>query len=168
MSIDNIFKKYFFLLLLFNFSNADAQPRTLSYSKAWIDVYKTIENSFATSINDSSKVFEQTAIIQLEIKNGKIDTFTIWSPNINENSKWLTQFFSPLIKKYYEGFLPYKFVLIPVRVYDTRNDDRIPIIGEDFIFSFVSAFKHQARGNIVITPGIVLSTPWISNKNQKR
>jgi hypothetical protein len=134
------------------------------YTKAWREVYATIADSFDKIIKDSSPVIEQTAIVVLEIKNGKVDTFNIWSMYDKEKSNWLIQFFKPLINKYYRGFLPYSSVVIPVRVYDLRKDERDTLSGEHFIMNFAAAFRHKARSGIIVSQGIVLSTSWVVDK----
>lgn len=118
---------------------------------------KIIDSSFNNL--DHKKVIEQTAIIEFKIKKGYIDTFHIWSIYKKEESEYLKNIFTPLIGRYFHGYLKFEYLLLPLRIVGPITGGN-EILSDDynFINTLVEDFKHITKSKITISQGILLDT----------
>lgn len=153
-------------ILFFASFETNAQKHDSAYWASWAKLSKIIDSSFRSKQDTS--IFEQTAIVQFNLKFGIVDTFYIWSTYEKYESKILNPCLAPVIGKYFEGYKKFKYVLVPIRLVDNRRNDGKKFSDDfDFIVNFIDSYKHSFNTTFTIAQGLLLDAPWIKPKSER-
>lgn len=143
-----------------------SQKHDSTYWSSWSKLYKIIDSSFYNRSDTS--ILEQTALVQLSLKNGIIDTFFIWSIYEKEISNWMIPFFKSTVNRYFEGYKQFKYVIVPIRFVDTGKENKLTFSTDfDFIANLIDAFKHSFNKTVTISQGLLLEAPWQKPKSSR-
>jgi hypothetical protein len=151
-------KSVFLVIFVLSAFACKTQVKDSMYFKAWADLYKIIDSAFVN--RKDTVITEQAALVEFKLTKGKIDSFSIWSNREKTISNRLIPFISAAVNRSFKGYEQFNYVVMPLRVVDSRRQDKRELPGNEFIFHFLGAFKNQINNGIAIMQGIYLEPAW--------